>query len=72
MDTDENLMLRFGCGEAAAFEVLYHWHEAPVFRFLRRSLRDEASANDVMQEVWFAVARAAPRYEPTAKFTTWL
>ena len=72
LDTDENLMLRFGRGEAAAFEALYRRHEAPVFRFLRRSLRDESSANDVLQEVWFAVARAAPRYQPTAKFTTWL
>ncbi len=25
-----------------------------------------------MQEVWFAVARDASRYEPTARFTTWL
>lgn len=65
-------MLRFGRGEATAFEALYRRHEAPVFRFLRRALGDEASANDVMQEVWFAVARAAPRYQPTAKFTTWL
>jgi RNA polymerase sigma-70 factor (ECF subfamily) len=25
-----------------------------------------------MQEVWFAVAREAGRYRPTARFTTWL
>jgi RNA polymerase sigma-70 factor (ECF subfamily) len=25
-----------------------------------------------MQEVWFAVARDAARYQPTARFTTWL
>ena len=25
-----------------------------------------------MQEVWFSVAREAPRYRPTARFTTWL
>jgi RNA polymerase sigma-70 factor (ECF subfamily) len=25
-----------------------------------------------MQEVWFAVARGADRYQPSAKFTTWL
>jgi RNA polymerase sigma-70 factor (ECF subfamily) len=25
-----------------------------------------------MQEVWFAVAREAPKYQPTARFTTWL
>jgi hypothetical protein len=31
-DTDENLMLRFGRGEAAAFELLYRRHESRVFR----------------------------------------
>ena len=65
-------MLRFGRGDAAAFETLYRRHEAGVFRFLLRHLRSEAGANDTMQEVWFAVARSADRYQPTAKFTTWL
>jgi RNA polymerase sigma factor (sigma-70 family) len=65
-------MLRFGRGDAAAFEALYRRHEAPVFRYLLRSVRNEAAANDLLQEVWFAVARSAARYQPTAKFTTWL
>jgi RNA polymerase sigma-70 factor (ECF subfamily) len=71
-ETDENLMMRFGRGEAAAFEALYARHEARVFRYLLRQLRDQASADDVMQEVWFSVARNAQRYQPDAKFTTWL
>src|SRR6201999_972396 len=71
-ETDENLMLRFGRGEAAAFEFLYQRHESRVFRYLRRNVGNEANANDLMQEVWFAVARGAANYRPTAKFTTWL
>ena len=71
-ETDENLMVRFGRGEAAAFEFLYRRHESRVFRFLRRNVRNEAAANDLMQEVWFAVVRGAATYQPTAKFTTWL
>jgi RNA polymerase sigma factor (sigma-70 family) len=71
-ETDENLMLRFGRGEAAAFEFLYQRHESRVFRYLQRNVRNEANANDLMQEVWFAVARGAANYHPTAKFTTWL
>jgi len=43
-----------------------------VFRYLHRSVKNEASANDLMQEVWFAVVRGAANYQPTAKFTTWL
>jgi RNA polymerase sigma factor (sigma-70 family) len=71
-ETDENLMLRFGRGEAAAFEFLYQRHESRVFRYLRRNVKNEATANDLMQEVWFAVVRGAGNYRPTAKFTTWL
>ena len=71
-ESDEDLMLRFGRGDSAAFESLYRRHETRVFRYLYRSVRDYSSANDLMQEVWFAVARNAQRYQPTAKFTTWL
>jgi len=71
-ETDENLMLRFGRGEAAAFEFLYRRHESRVFRYLQRNVKNEATANDLMQEVWFAVVRGAADYRPTAKFTTWL
>lgn len=65
-------MLRFGRGDGAAFEQLYRRHESRVYRYLHRNLRNEASANDLMQEVWFAVARNAAAYKPTAKFTTWV
>jgi RNA polymerase sigma factor (sigma-70 family) len=71
-ETDENLMLRFGRGEAAAFEFLYRRHESRIFRYLHRNVKNEAAANDLMQEVWFAVVRGAANYQPTAKFTTWL
>ena len=71
-ETDENLMVRFGRGEAAAFEFLYRRHESRVFRYLQRNVKNEATANDLMQEVWFAVVRGAAKYQPTAKFTTWL
>jgi RNA polymerase sigma-70 factor (ECF subfamily) len=71
-ETDEDLMARFARGDADAFENLYRRHELRVFRYLHRNLRNEAGANDLMQEVWFAVVRNAVSYRPTAKFTTWL
>jgi RNA polymerase sigma-70 factor (ECF subfamily) len=70
--SDEALMLSFARGDAAAFEELYRRHESRVFRYLRRNVRDPEAANDLMQDVWFAVARSAARYQPTARFTTWL
>ena len=65
-------MLSFARGDAAAFEELYRRHESRVFRYLSRHVRDPDAANDLMQDVWFAIARNAARYQPTARFTTWL
>jgi len=70
--SDAELMERFKGGDAAAFEALYRRHEVKVFRYLFRHVQDRAAANDLMQDVWFGVARSADRYQPTAKFTTWL
>jgi RNA polymerase sigma factor (sigma-70 family) len=71
-DSDEALIARYARGDAAAFELLYRRHEMRVWRYLQRNLRDAATADELMQEVWFAVARDAPRYLPSARFTTWL
>src|ERR1700722_3932797 len=71
-DSDEALIGRYARGDAAAFELLYRRHEMRVWRYLQRNLRDAATADELMQEVWFAVARDAAHYRPSARFTTWL
>jgi RNA polymerase sigma-70 factor (ECF subfamily) len=71
-DSDEALMGRYARGDAAAFELLYRRHEMRIWRYLERNVRNRATADELMQEVWFAVARDAVRYQPTARFTTWL
>jgi RNA polymerase sigma-70 factor (ECF subfamily) len=71
-DSDEALMLRFAGGDARAFESLYRRHEMRVWRYIRRSVGNQASADELMQDVWFAVVQAAQRYRPSARFTTWL
>jgi RNA polymerase sigma-70 factor, ECF subfamily len=70
--SDEALMARYARGDAASFEVLYRRHELRVWRYLERNVGNRATADELMQDVWFAVARDAASYEPTAKFTTWL
>ncbi len=70
--SDEELLRRYAAGEASAFEQLYRRHELRVFRYLLRNLRNRALAEEALQETWFAVAREAARYQPTARFTTWL
>ena len=72
IETDEQMMARYAAGDASAFDALYQRHEMKVWRFLQRSVRNPATADELMQEVWFAVARQVRQYQPTARFTTWL
>ena len=74
VDSDEFLMHAFAGGDAAAFTRLYDRHERATWRFIRHRLgaQHEGAADDVLQETWISVARAAPRYVATARFTTWL
>jgi RNA polymerase sigma-70 factor (ECF subfamily) len=73
--SDESLMLRFGQGDAAAFEELYRRHELASWRFILRSVRQSDIADELLQDVWFAVARQAGKYQGArngASFRTWL
>jgi RNA polymerase sigma factor (sigma-70 family) len=70
--SDEVLMQRYAGGDAKSFEALYQRHEMRVWRYLDRSLRNAAMADDLMQDVWFSVAREAAHYQPSARFSTWL
>jgi RNA polymerase sigma-70 factor (ECF subfamily) len=69
---DEALMLAYAAGDVQAFETLYDRHALPVWRFVQRSVRDSALADDLVQDVWFSLLRQTPHYEPRAKFRTWL
>jgi RNA polymerase sigma-70 factor (ECF subfamily) len=71
-ETDERLMLRFQGGDARAFEVLVRRHRTPVFSFLLRLTGDRGRAEDLCQEAFLRVARAASDWEPRARFQTWL
>ncbi|HYL02645.1 MAG TPA: sigma-70 family RNA polymerase sigma factor [Steroidobacteraceae bacterium] len=72
LDSDEELMQRYARGEAAAFAALYRRHELRVWRYLERNVGNRATADELLQEVWFAVARDAERFRPAARFTAWL
>lgn len=65
-------MLAFAAGDARAFETLYDRHALPVWRFVMRSVNDRALADDLVQDVWFSLARQAPAYEVRARWRTWL
>lgn len=69
---DEQLMLAYRDGDAGAFERLYARHRARLFRFVLRSIKSRASAEELYQEIWVRVIEARATYKPSARFTTWL
>ena len=71
-DEDAQLMLAYARGEMRAFETLYSRHRGALYRYLVRQARDAEIANDLFQEVWSRVIANRVRYEPRAKFRTFL
>jgi RNA polymerase sigma factor (sigma-70 family) len=69
---DEELMLAYRAGDAAAFETLYRRYRSPLYRFVLRSVKNRALGEELFQEIWMRVIEARARYAPQAKFTTWL
>ena len=65
-------MLAYRGGDARAFETLYSRHRARLFRFVLRSIKVRALAEELYQEVWMRVIEARASYKPSARFTTWL
>lgn len=72
LDEDVRLMLAFREGEAAAFDALFRRWSGPLLRYLERMVRDLATAEDLVQEVFLRVHRARDRYTAEARFSTWL
>jgi RNA polymerase sigma-70 factor (ECF subfamily) len=70
--SDEELMLRYGAGDVAAFEVLYRRNKGPLYRYIIRLLGTGNTAEELFQEVWANVVKARTNYTPTAKFKTYL
>lgn len=70
--SDEDLMLAFRDGEAAAFELLVARHKRGLYNFLLRSVHDRSRSEEMLQEVFLRVIRAKDRYQRTARFTTWI
>ena len=72
LEDDGELMLRYARGDLRAFEKLYGRYRRPLYRYLSRHTRNAESANDLFQEVWSKVIASRQRYEPRAKFQTFL
>lgn len=69
---DLELMARVRAGEVEAFTLLVERHQNRVIGTIVRMLGSPEEAEDLAQLVFVRVWRNASRWEPSAKFTTWL
>jgi RNA polymerase sigma-70 factor, ECF subfamily len=71
-DPDVRLMLQVRGGSAPAFEELVLRYQNRLLTILEHLVGNREQAEDLAQETFLRVFRARERYEPGAKFSTWL
>lgn len=69
---DRLRMARVAAGDRAALAELVQRHHERVWRLAYRCARQREEAEDIAQDAFVRLWRAAGRYQPTARFTTWL
>src|SRR5262245_61227858 len=70
--TDEEVVGRVLAGDAALFEVLMRRYNQRLYRTARAIIRDEAEAEDVMQETYVRAFAALGQFEGRSRWSTWV
>jgi RNA polymerase sigma-70 factor, ECF subfamily len=70
--SDEVLIARIAGGDRLAMQVLFARHHVRVYRFLLRLVRNEATAEDLISEVFLEVWRNAGKFEGRSAVSTWM
>jgi RNA polymerase sigma-70 factor (ECF subfamily) len=65
-------MLAWKEGDEAAFDRIVETYSPQVYALLTRFLGSRPNREDLVQETFLRVIRSRERYEPSARFTTWL
>jgi RNA polymerase sigma-70 factor (ECF subfamily) len=70
--SDEELMVLLKRGHPHAFDELYGRHRSGLFLYLLRMCQSRPLAEELLHDILFKIARAAPAYEPRGRFRPWL
>jgi len=70
--SDEVLIGRIAQGDRLAMRALYARHHVRVYRFLLRLVRSEATAEDLVSDVFLDVWRQAHKFEHRSAVSTWM
>src|SRR6202047_3139075 len=69
---DEVLIGRIASGDRLAMQVLFARHHVRVYRFVLRLVRNEATAEDLISDVFLDVWRQAGKFEGRSQVSTWM
>jgi RNA polymerase sigma-70 factor, ECF subfamily len=70
--SDEVLIGRIANGDRLAMQVLFARHHVRVYRFVLRLVRNEATAEDLISDVFLDVWRQAGKFEGRSAASTWM
>ena len=70
--SDDVLIGRIAGGDRLAMQVLFARHHVRVYRFVLRIVRNEATAEDLISEVFLDVWRQAAKFEGRSAVSTWI
>lgn len=70
--TDVELAERIASGDTVALQYMMRRHNQTLYRTARSILKDDAEAEDAVQEAYVLAYRAMDRFSGDAKLSTWL
>jgi RNA polymerase sigma-70 factor (ECF subfamily) len=72
MDADADIVRRIVAGDLAAFELLMRRHNRRLYRLARATLRNDAEAEDALQDAYLKAYQALAQFRGDAALATWL
>jgi RNA polymerase sigma-70 factor, ECF subfamily len=70
--TDSEVVERVRGGERGLYELLMRRHNQRLYRVARSVVRDDAEAEDVLQDTWVRAYEHLDQFEGRASFATWV
>jgi RNA polymerase sigma factor (sigma-70 family) len=71
-DDDLSIVRRIADGDRCAFELLMRRHNRRLYRLARATLRDDAEAEDALQDAYISAYRSIRQFRGDAALLTWL
>lgn len=69
---DEELLRRYLGGDRSAFAALVQRYQGPLLHFVMRQVRNQATAEEILQEAFVRVVLGLNDFKRESRFSTWL